>query len=243
MPRTKVVNDSALFKLIDQHLLVECKGDARKLKLPEIADYVRKSGYPRYAVESLRRNKAAREYINTLKAVAPDKAFVHVVSYKTLDVTSFLQKNQTTATLKEALTALDVSYKNIAESAVEIYNRMEDTSKKMEALSAEIESLKAKNTELMNTIAGLNIEHRALRSENKLLRSVVDTYVYPDIANELLSEVGVLKKVNSCVDPAKMEPHIITGSTPIATVVTNSDEIKTKSGSTVIKGLFGSFED
>ena len=243
MPRTKVIDDDMLFRLIDRFLQTECRNDPRKLKLPKITEYVKRSGYPTYAVESLRRNKAAREYIDSLKAMPEDKALIQITSYKTLDVNQFLLVNTTTAKLKQALTELDFSYKCIVDSAKDICSRMDDISRRNTTIETEANELKLQNSELMGTITALKKELQDLKHMNATLRSIINDYVYPDIANELLAKSGILKNVKGCVDSEKLEAKIITGSTPISTEESKKEKYKTKSGSNIITGLFDSFAE
>jgi len=84
-------------------------------------------------------------------------------------------------------------------------------------------------------IKQLKEEIKTLQASNKQLKTVVNDYVYDDIANELLAQAGELVKEETIIDTNKLNKQIITAETKISK--------KSNSGSSVIQGIFDNFEE
>lgn len=235
MGRNKVIEDANLLELIDRFFREECKGQALRLKLPDIAAYVRANGYPQYAVESLRRNPQARALIENLKQLGEEKALVSLVAYKTLEIDSFLNSHQSRNSLKQGLMELDNYYKTIADSAIEALRKYSEVVKKLEKTTDALTEANAKNESLMKTVASLKEEKKVLEAQNEGYKGVVFDYMYPNVANELLAQAGLLKNAQTGVDKIKLASNTVTGSSVIV------DEENTRSGSKVVSGLFKDF--
>ena len=69
-----------------------------------------------------------------------------------------------------------------------------------------------------------------LEKELKAYKSVVETYVYPEIANELLTKEGAIRQTDEIIKADSLENDIITATTDIKKI--------SKSRSNVIEGLF-----
>lgn len=237
MGRKKTVADQTLLSLIQRYYVEICNGNPRKLKLPAIAEYVANNGYPQYRVESLRRNKNARTYIESLKQTDSEKSIKLQAAYKTLDIDSFLECNRTTAALKNALASLDRYYWEIAESATEIGKRYQNLMKQFEETQEELKQTKEEIAALQETKKALQQRVRDLELSRETLRHIVGDYVYPDIANELLAEDGDLMNGNTIVDRERLNALLITGETTV------SKGAEVRSGSTVIRNIIDSFEE
>jgi len=95
MGRSKIIDDKTLLDLIQKYYIEDCKGNANKLKLPALTEYIINNGYPNYTVTTLRRNEKARQYIDSLKQSTEEKSLAVLSTYKTLDVEAFLNTNKT----------------------------------------------------------------------------------------------------------------------------------------------------
>lgn len=236
MGRNKTIDDEALLDLIGKYYTEVCKGDAHKMKLPALAGYIADNGYPGYRVESLRRSAKARAYIESLKQTDEEKASRILVAYKTLDVDDLLDHNRTRASLKTALIALDAYYKEIAEGTIEISKKYQVLSKKYGEVQNKLEQTREQLSALTQEVTSLKQRIRTLESDKKVLRSIVEDYVYPDIANTLLANDGVLSDPETIIDADKLNTLLISGDTKI------SKEPEVRSGSTVLKELYIDFE-
>ena len=230
MARPKTVEDNIILDLIEKYYLEKCGGNSAKLKLPDIADYIAKETNTSYKVTQLRRNSAAREYIDVLKDTVEQKQLSVVVTFKSLDIDNFLIKNRTKSSLKTALSELDSYYKTIADSAVELNRNSKEIQDRLTKIEKE-KNLFQKELELAeNKIQELKKELNQYRINNDALSTVVNTYVYPEIANKLLEKEGFLTNTNDVIIDIALEENIVTTNTDIF------------SESNVIQGLFDKYK-
>lgn len=237
MGRSKVIENNDLIELIKKFYIEECKGNAKKLKLPLITKYVLQNGYPNYKVESLRRNEVARNYIDSLKKIEEGKTLCILATYKTLDIESFLDTNKTRESLKKSLTILDSYYRTVAGTATEINKKYKDLEQKYEEASEKLNKAREDIEVLTHDISSLKVKNKSLRSDNNVLKGIVDDYIYPDIANELLIKDGVLSNADTSVDTYKLQKNLLSADTKIEKKST------ARSGSAIIQNIFDKFED
>lgn len=256
MGRKKIIEDDALLDLIKTYYNEVCHGNARLLKLPHIAEYIRKNGYDDYQVTTLRRNEAARTYIESLKGNVVHAG--ETIVYKTLDVESFLNNHTSRDSMKKALTDLDTSYRNMAEAAMTIKDNNRKLEKEADTLSSENASLKEENDRLSKNDAIQKAKIKELSEQNDTFKRFIDDNVYPEIANQLLKDDWELKGFESkTIDPDYVEADVIRADSQVSAAYEGEDaEISAgtdtdKDGSNdgdnvennVIKGLFDDFNE
>lgn len=231
MGRRKIITDKELIGLVDTYFSEQCEGDVKLLKTPLICEYIRKNGYPSYQDYILRRNKAVMEHINQIKTLQSDEDYKFLSAYKTIDVEEFVSKNHGVSAMKRALTELDSYYKSVSDKATKICDRnreleslLADNKVKIMELNMELESSREEIEELKNSI-------KALTVNNGSYREIIDTYVYPEIANELLKQSGLLQNTNGIIKVDAVKTEVIHPDTPI------------KSQSNIIQGLFDRIEE
>lgn len=126
-------------------------------------------------------------------------------------------------------------YKTIADSAAMSFKRYNTLSHKYEDESEKCRHLEFENNELKQQLDECKMRIKELIKDFKAYKAVVDTYVYPEIANELLAREGYKKKAETdIINPDTVDSNVITPSTDIRK--------KTKSGSSIIQGMFDSLE-
>ena len=235
MARPKQIDDQILLDLIKKYFNEECKGDPKKLKAVDVAKYINRNGYPDYPVTTLRRTPAAMEYIDSLKKSLTEDAYIKLVSYQTIDAEQFLRQNRSHDQLVKAITERDCYYKTVADSAViymdkyhSLYDKYEASVRTNEALTERIKELEELNFRYTG-------ETKTYKVELDAYKSIVDTYVYPEIANELLVKEGALRKTETPLKDNALKDNIITSTTDIKKTV--------RSDSNVIQGLFDMFDD
>lgn len=236
MARNKLITDKILFEMIQKFLVLECNNNASKLKLPKIVKFINENGYPSYRVESLRRNPAAREYIEAIKNIGNGFVEELSVTYKTLDIDSFIDNNKTRASLKRALADLDCYYRKIADSAVEIQKKFIAMSKEQEK---QLDQKKILNINFQENTAKIKLLEEQIQEKEKevlKLRSIINDYVYPEIANALLAQEGLLLKPKNVINLEKLNKNIITADSDITTA-------EIKSGSFIISDLYNQLKD
>ena len=239
MGRKKVIEDKDLLNLIHDFYVNDCHGNPNKLKLPDITTYIQQHGYPTFRVEVLRRNEDARKYIDELKDTTKESILAKLASYKTLDVDAFLKENSTLAAIRRALSDLDSYYKSIAEHAIDVLKShrereemLANTTTALDQANQTVESLTKENIELKSQI-------KRMKAENTTLQKMIDTYIYPDIANKLLEADGVLFNVHTTIKSDILNSKIIDGGTEL-NKATNPEpkESLLKSGNSKLINLF-----
>ena len=175
MARRRLISDEDLFEKFEEYVINECSNDISLFKLPKFGDYLRTTGFPEVTDTTLRRNKKFRITIEKRKAEAEDEEFQTIITYKTLDIDSFMMTNRTPRAIRSALVELNKYYKRIVEVALKY---------KDEAEVLVIENKKLQ--EQLQTATSNSEERKALIDQNNALKSIIKTTVYPEIANELL---------------------------------------------------------
>lgn len=238
MARPKLIDDKELLNLIKRYFNDVCEGNLKLFTMPKITEYINNNGYPTYAVESLRRSNTARNYIDSLIQTTQNNTITNLVAYKTLDVDAFLSTNRTKESLKRALIDLDNYYRTIADAASEIISSHNKDKETINTITEELKQAQNQVLELKATIDTLKQENREIQANNKALKGIVNDYVYPEIANELLSRDSIIYKENSTIDPKQLDKDLIDGSSKITKL-----KRKATSDSNIINNLFSQFED
>ncbi|MGQ7472675.1 hypothetical protein ACTGUZ_04095 [Streptococcus suis] len=219
MARRRLISDEDLFEKFEEYVINECSNDISLFKLPKFGDYLRTTGFPEVTDTTLRRNKKFRITIEKRKAEAEDEEFQTIITYKTLDIDSFMMTNRTPRAIRSALVELNKYYKRIVEVALKY---------KDEAEVLVIENKKLQ--EQLQTATSNSEERKALIDENNALKSIIKTTIYPEIANELLKAEGLLKSENRIISDEYLASQIITADSKIdfQSESTNTDEVQNK---------------
>lgn len=204
MARKKSIDDNELLKRFEEFLEQECSNDMSLFKIPKFGEHLRANGFPNVADTTLRRNGVFRGLLAERKAKYEEEEYQVVITYKTIDVDSFMATNRTPSAIRTALTELNQSYKKIVEAALEY----KDIAEK---LQAENEVLKTQNRILTKK----NSTQNTLEEENKKLHAILKTSVYPEIANELLKEEGILQSDHQVITNEFMSSNVLTAASEI----------------------------
>lgn len=230
MARPKLIEDNVLLDIIKKYFNEECNGNVKKLKTSEIVKYINANGYPDYPVSTLRRTPVAIKYIEELRKLITDEHYITSVSYQTIDAARLVDGNRSRDTLIKAIIDRDNYYKTIADASAQSFERYNALSKKYDAEIVYRKGLEEK-------IAALEEQHKEsqkyiteLKRELMAYKSVVENYVYPEIANELLVQEGAIRQTDAIIKTDVLEADIITATTDI--------KMASKSGSKIIEGLF-----
>ena len=197
----------------------ECSNNVTLFKIPRFGDYLRKNGFPSVADTTLRRNNGFRELLAERKAKyeEEEEEYRTVITYKTIDVDSFMATNRTPNAIRTGLSELNLYYKKVAEAALEFKNENEKLQDENEELKEQIQQLLQKET-----------SRKALETENIKLRALIKSSVYPEIANELLKEEGILQSEQQVITDEFMANNILTADSEINfhSNITNSKDDK-----------------
>lgn len=206
MARRKHIEDVEIIEHFEKYLQEECSNNVTLFKIPRFGDYLRKNGFPSVADTTLRRNTGFREVLAERKAKydEEEEEYRTVITYKTIDVDSFMATNRTPNAIRTGLSELNLYYKKVAEAALEFKNENEKLQDETEKLKEQIQQLIQKET-----------SRKALETENIKLRALIKSSVYPEIANELLKEEGILQSEQQVITDEFMANNILTADSEI----------------------------
>lgn len=205
MARRKHIEDVEIIEHFEKYLQEECSNNVSLFKIPRFGDYLRKNGFPSVADTTLRRNTSFREVLAERKAkYDEEEEYRTVITYKTIDVDSFMATNRTPNAIRTGLSELNLYYKKVAEAALEFKNENEKLQDENEELKEQIQQLLQKET-----------SRKALETENIKLRALIKSSVYPEIANELLKEEGILQSEQQVITDEFMANNILTADSEI----------------------------
>lgn len=206
MARRKHIEDVEIIEHFEKYLQEECSNNVTLFKIPRFGDYLRKNGFPSVTDTTLRRNTGFREVLAERKAKydEEEEEYRTVITYKTIDVDSFMATNRTPNAIRTGLSELNLYYKKVAEAALEFKNENEKLQDETEKLKEQIQQLIQKET-----------SRKALETENIKLRALIKSSVYPEIANELLKEEGILQSEQQVITDEFMANNILTADSEI----------------------------
>ena len=230
MARRQIINTDVLLTLIDRFVFEKCEGDVKQLKIPLLGDFVRENGYE---VQDylIRRNQAARDHIMSLIKTDINEDIHRVASFRNMDFDSFFRKNRTKDKIIVGLNERDSYYRDIALSANRAYEEYEKEKNGNQTLKIKIDELSDQYFKAKDDLEQSVLEAQKLILENNKLREIVKKYVYPEIANELLRDQGLIKNTSAIVNPTILKQEIVTADK-------EADDIKTN----IIRVLFDRFE-
>lgn len=206
MARRKHIEDVEIIEHFEKYLQEKCSNNITLFKIPRFGDYLRNNGFPSVADTTLRRNTGFREVLAERKAKydEEEEEYRTVITYKTIDVDSFMATNRTPNAIRTGLSELNLYYKKVAEAALEFKNENVKLQDENEELKEQIQQLLQKET-----------SRKALETENIKLRALIKSSVYPEIANELLKEEGILQSKQQVITDEFMANNILTADSEI----------------------------
>lgn len=226
MARKTKIDTDTLISLVGQFYAEKCDNNPAALKIPAIGDYIRSQGYD-VADYLIRRNQEVRDYITKLQDNTEETYINSVSVYRDLDIVAFVEKNNTPSKLIKAIKERENYYREVTTSAAYCFQENKKLQRKIQDMEKRIRELESSMTKDEDSCSETSRLCNELKAENVQLRNVVDTYVYPEIANELLKKQGLLKTTAGIVDVGKVEESIISSETDVAQIKNN-----------VLKGLF-----
>lgn len=238
MARPRLFTEDELIALINEYYL---EYPNRMVKTSDLERYANAHGHPEFKSYSIRRCAKAKQYIDQINANNQVTLETTIVTWRQLDVDAFLNLNRSRNDLKNALIQRDNYYGEVCRSAGEFLRDKEHLEDKIRRMKSEINDLKSQIAELeqMNT----NKINRYSQEMLSKMKKVLDTYVYPDIANEILKKEGLDSLFGLYVNPESVESEMITPESVLEignNQTTTSDEDDTVDS---IQDLMGGFDD
>lgn len=193
MARPRKMTTEQMLSVVDLYYATQVAVNARLMKCSLIAAYAVSLGHAADGYD-FRRNPEVREYIERLKIAAEVYAEeAAVTAFKSLDVTGLIRSNPSKAQLTQALTELNDYWKRIYDHAEQISKENSALRKGKTEYQEEQKKAALSQEKLVNENAELSQRSNNLIVENRYLRKMLRTYLYPDIANEILVQEKTLK--------------------------------------------------
>lgn len=237
MARPRLFTEDELIALINEYYL---EYPNRTIKVSDLERYANAHGHPEFKSHSIRRCPKAKQYIDQINASNQVTLETTIVTWRQLDVDAFLNLNRSRSDLKNALIQRDNYYGEVCRSAGEFLRDKEHLEDKIRRMKSEINNLKNQVAELeqMNT----NKINRYSQEMLSKMKKVLDTYVYPDIANEILKKEGLDSLFGLYVNPESVESELITPESvlELCSNQNTSDENVTVDS---VQDLMGGFDD
>lgn len=237
MARPRLFTEDELIALINEYYL---EYPNRMIKTSDLERYANAHGHPEFKSYSIRRCAKAKQYIDQINASNQVTLETTIVTWRQLDVDAFLNLNRSRNDLKNALIQRDNYYGEVCRSAGEFLRDKEHLEDKIRRMKSEINNLKNQVAELeqMNT----NKINRYSQEMLSKMKKVLDTYVYPDIANEILKKEGLDSLFGLYVNPESVESELITPESvlELCSNQNTSDENVTVDS---VQDLMGGFDD
>lgn len=237
MARPRLFTEDELIALINEYYL---EYPNRMIKTSDLERYANAHGRPNFKAYSIRRCPKAKQYIDQINANNQVTLETTIVTWRQLDVDAFLNLNRSRSDLKNALIQRDNYYGEVCRSAGEFLRDKERLEAKITRMNSEINDLKNQIAELeqMNT----NKINRYSQEMLSKMKKVLDTYVYPDIANEILKKEGLDSLLSLYVNPESVESEMITPESVLE--IDNNQNISDENDTVdSIQDLMGGFDD
>ena len=197
MPRHEKISDKKLFELLDKFCYEQ---NPWVIKVPQFGDFVRSHGYPDVDDYLIRRHRPVIDEIKNRNSPNVEEYEITVATYLPLNIQDFLQKNNTTEKIADAIARRESYYSNLAKSAGKIIQEKQTFHEEKQQLQQEVMRLQS---ELQRT-EKYKAENTELKKENKLLRDLINETVNPSVANEILYSHGIVLTREGIADPQKV---------------------------------------
>lgn len=197
MARPRKMTTEQMVEVVNSYYM-QNDGNPTLLKCSIIARYASQLGYDAEGYD-FRRNEKVRAYIDQLRenSAAPEKDIP--LTYKALDIDELLRCNGGNAQLAKALADLDSYWKRVsgfasmtAEENRKLMAAKHEYELSLKEAAASQERIHTKNEEI-------SLQNNKLVLENRYLRKMLRTYLYPAVADEILVRENALKESSTQV--------------------------------------------
>lgn len=188
MARPNKTDEALLVSILEKYYAEVACGNAGSIKFTGLEKYAEEQGISAKEYE-FRRNSGVRRRLDELKMPASGvETSASALVYKSLDVDGMIRTCQDLSDLKGKLADMDIYWKSI-------YDRHMDMEKKYRnALAQKADSekqaglMKQEIQRSEELYRASEKENRGLRRENAYLRKMLEKYLYPDLARQLMHE-------------------------------------------------------
>lgn len=218
MARPKKTESDELVAIVDSYFTTEAAGNPAKLKCSLLEEYAARNGKQAKAYD-FRRDEKVRKRIEELKQLVRNENGMGIQlgsPYKSLDIARIMKSRRDPDELRIVLGELDSYWQGIYESTLQIRREAGKNAEDKKLLHEKCEALAAEKEAAQKDNSASRAEVRKLTIENRYLRKMLRTYLYPALANEILVEENQLQNPDTEVTPLAKE-KLIDGKFPSAT--------------------------
>lgn len=196
-----------MIQLVDSYFTTEAAGNPNRLKCSLLEEFAARNGYEVKAYD-FRRDPEVRAHMEELKQLVQDENGTRLLagdSYKSLDVENLLRIRRNPDDMRKVLGEMDTYWKEVYDASLQAAKKNKELlginhrqKEELEALSAEMEKQRDQATAVCQ-------EQKQLLVENRYLRKMLKTYLYPAIANQILQEEHLLDQADTEVTATAMD--------------------------------------
>lgn len=215
MARPKKVSDELLIGMVDEYYATVALGDISKMKFTALEAYSREHG-TEIKEHVFRRNEAVIRRIDELRQLPAGEQDVKVsVGYRNLDAEGLIRGCSSVDDLINKLVELDNYWKDIYERYIEA---TKGNNKEILAKSRVVKDndrLSRANAELTSKCEEIRKENKELKRENIYFRQIMERYVVPELARELMRQANLpMKEKRKYLNPVAYD-ELIEGRIPL----------------------------
>lgn len=196
MGRPRKMTVEQMIAVVDSYYLTRAESSGKLMKCSLIAAYAVELGYQAEGYD-FARSLEVREHIEQMRhyaAAQPEhqNSEENLTSYKSLDVAGFVRSNRGQTQLAQALTELDAYWKRVYGQSEMAASRNRALMREKAGNESALKEAMAQSDKLKSDNAELSGINNKLISENRYLRKMLRTYLYPAVADEILLKENAL---------------------------------------------------
>ncbi|WP_320962477.1 hypothetical protein [Hungatella effluvii] len=212
MARPNKTDEALLVSILEKYYADVACGNAGDIRFTDLAKYAEGQGVPAKEYE-FRRNKGVRRRLDELKAGVSGAGAAAPLVYKSIDADGLVRTCRDLSDLKGRLSDMDAYWKSVYDR----YTEMETDYRNAVSRKAESEKQAGLMKKEMQRSEELyqesEKENRELRRENAYLRRMLEKYLYPDLARQLMQEAHLPARTAGNVTQAALD-ELIEGVRP-----------------------------
>lgn len=217
MARPKKINTDDMIQIVNAYFTTEAAGNPDRLKCSLLEEFAERNGYSVKAYD-FRRDINVRKHLEVLKQMVLDDNGMRIIlgeSYKNLDVNRILKVRRDPDELRKVMGEMDDYWKQVYENSIETTKKAAEFRKEKEYLKVELKSVTQRLCDYQKDSSEAVANNKALLLENRYLRKMLKTYLYPALANEILQQDNLIKNADSKVTEHAKD-KLIDGKFPVA---------------------------
>ncbi len=201
MARPKQTETNTMLRILDSYF--ESVGDPSKLKCSLLEEYAASIGIYIKAY-AFRRDTAVRQRMEELRDVFHISSEYGALAYKSLDVDAMLNRCRTKTMLRNCILEMDETWRRIYERAKHLSAENNELKAAAMKSTKDYDQLSNDNTDLSEHLKQIKKANKEIALENRYLKKMLKTYLYPAIANEILIRENVLLQADTAATTTAM---------------------------------------